>query len=93
MKITKLKNGRACRSAKKSVVLSEYILHTALVKAGVECIEILGVEVILSDSQGISESLIMHYLTLTQELNRLLNVRIINESQNVVVRRASLLLC
>ena len=77
---------------KKSVIISEYILCATLIKAGVECIEILGVEVILSDSQGISESLIMHNLTLTQELNGFFNVRVVNESQDVVVGRAGLLL-
>ena len=86
------KIGRACCSAKGSVILSKYVLHTALVKAGVERIEILGIEIILSYSQGIAKSLIMHYLTLTQELNRLFYVRVVNKSEYVVVRCARLLL-
>ncbi len=71
----------------------EQVFIAALVEAGVERVEILGVEVILSNSQGVAESLIMHYLALTQELNGLFNVGVVNESQDVVVGRASRLLC
>ena len=43
------------------------VLHSSatLVKGGVASVEILGVEVILSDSYAIAESLIMYYLSLT----------------------------
>lgn len=51
------KNGRAGCSAKKSVVFSEQVFIAALVKAGVERVEILGVEVILSDAEGIGETI------------------------------------
>ena len=46
------KKGRAYRSAKKSVVFSECVFIAALVEAGVERVEVLGVEIVLSYAEG-----------------------------------------
>lgn len=64
-----------------------------LVKAGIKCIEILGVEPVGGKSQTFTEALIMHYLTLAQELDGILYIRIIAKTQDVVICRTRLLLC
>ena len=45
--------------------LTVFRLTATFVKGGITSVEILGVEVILSDSYAIAESLIMYYLSLT----------------------------
>ena len=64
-----------------------------LVKRGVAGVKVFGVEIFLRRSQSIGEALIVNYLTLTQELDNVIHVGIIREPQNVVIGRASLLLC
>ena len=64
-----------------------------LVKGGVISVEILGIQVILRDTKGITEALVMHDLALTQKLDGLTNIRVIGHTQNVVVGHARLLLC
>ena len=68
-------------------------LPTALVKGRVAGIEILGVQIILSYAHSVGKPLKMHDLPLSKELDRITNVGIVNKSQNVVIGRASLLLC
>lgn len=76
-----------------AVILFENSFAIALVKAGVEGIEILGIQLILGNSYGIAESLIMHDLTGSEELDGITNVGIVNKAQNVVVGNARLLFC
>ena len=63
------------------------------VKRRIDRIEIFGIQIVLRDADGIAKSLIMHELTLAQEFDRLADVGIVTQTQNVVVRRARLLLC
>ena len=74
------------------IVFLHMIFEALFVKARVECVEVLAVELVGEDSEILAESLIVHNLTLTQEANRVLYVVVITESQNVVVRRTRLLL-
>ena len=70
------------------------LLFTAvLVKRGVAGVEIFGVEALLRHPQGVGKALIVNYLTLTQELDNVVHVGIVRKPQNVVIGRASLLLC
>ena len=62
------------------------------VKRGVECVEILAVELILNDSHSIAESLEMDYLALTEETERIGYIGIIRKTDEVIVGHASLLL-
>ena len=68
-------------------------LPTALVKGRVAGIEVLGVQIILSYAHSVGKPLEMHDLSLSEEFDRITNVGIVNKSQNVVIGRASLLLC
>ena len=64
----------------------------SLVKGGIEGVEILGVQMILGDAEGIGKPLIMHDLPLSEELDGLSYVGVIAEAQNVVVGDSCLLL-
>lgn len=48
---------------------------------------------ILRDTEGIAEALIMHNLALAQEFDGLTHVGIVGHTQNVIVGHARLLLC
>ena len=48
---------------------------------------------ILRDTDGVAEPLIVHDLALAEEFDRLLDVGIVNHTQDVVIGYASLLLC
>lgn len=64
-----------------------------LVERGIARIEVLGVHFIGCKSKSLSKSLIMDNLTLTQEFNRITDVRVVDQTQNVVVGRPCFLLC
>ena len=63
------------------------------VKGGIESVKILGVQIILSDAKCLAEALIVNYLALTKELDRIADIGIVNKTQNVVVGHTCLLLC
>ena len=65
----------------------------ALVKRGIDRVEILAVELFLSDSQGIAKALIVHDLALTQVAQRITHVGIVAQADEIVVGRTRLLLC
>ena len=64
----------------------------ALIEGGVAGVEVLGVEVILGDSEGIGEALIMHDLALAKESDDVADVGIIREAKDIVVGGSRLLL-
>ena len=68
-------------------------LPAILVKRGVDRVKILAVQLLLCDAEGIAEALVMHDLTRAQIFDRIANVGIVDQTQNVVVGRARLLLC
>ena len=68
-------------------------LPAALVTRGVYGVEILAVEIVLRDAEGIGESLIVNYLALAQIFERLSNVWIVNQAQKIIVGHTRLLLC
>ena len=47
----------------------------------------------MSNSQGIAKALIVHDLALTQELQGVAHVRVVNQTQEVVIGHARFLLC
>ena len=63
------------------------------VKFGVEGVEILFIEPIGQQPQVLAEALVVHHLALTQEADRVLHVIVVRQTQDVVIRRARLLLC
>ena len=64
-----------------------------LVKRRVAGVEILAVEMILSNSYSVAETLIVNYLSLAEEFYRVAHVGIVCEAQNVIVSCTRLLLC
>ena len=69
------------------------VCRAVCIKARVEGVEVFAVKVVLRDADSISESLIVDYFALTQIFYRLFYVRVVNKTQNIIVRHASLLLC
>lgn len=66
--------------------------HAILVKAGVKRIEILAVETIGGDAQPFAETLIVDDFTLPEKPERLENIRIIDQTKQIVVCGTGLLL-
>lgn len=58
----------------------------------IDCVEVFGVEVILNDSQTFAEALIVHDFALTQEADRVEDIRVVAKTDDVVVGRAGFLL-
>ena len=73
--------------------LTVFHITAVFIKRRIVGVKILAVEVVLSDSQGIAEALIMHDLPLAKELNGVAYVGIVRQAQNVVVGGACFLLC
>ena len=66
---------------------------TRFVEGRVDRVKILGIKIVLCDAKCVAETLIVHELTLAQEFDRLADVGVITQTQNVVVRCARFLLC
>ena len=65
----------------------------APVKARIERVEVLGVQSILHDPQGFTEPLEVHDLSHAQELDGLADIRILHQTQDIVIGSSRLLLC
>ena len=70
-----------------------FLYANLLIKRRVARVEVLGVEMLLSDTDAVAEALIMHDLALAEEFYRVADVGIVGEAENVIVGRARLLLC
>ena len=68
-------------------------LRRADVHSRVERIVVFGIQIILHDAQGVAKALEMHDLPRAQELERIAHIRVVDQAQQVVIGRASLLLC
>ena len=64
-----------------------------LVEAGVDIVDVFLVQPVLDQPQSLAEALEMDDLPGTQELDDVVDVRVIGKPQNVVVGDAGLLLC
>ncbi len=62
------------------------------VETGVEGIEILGIQMILCNAQGFSEALVVDDLAGTQELDGFADIRLLNQTQDIVVGGTGFLL-
>ena len=87
--------GRLEFQAVLGLFFSSAVFHpsAALVKGGVAGVEILGIQVVLGDAEGVAEPLVMHDLPLPEELDRLADVGVVAQAENVVVGHPRLLLC
>ena len=72
-----------------------FIIFSAavLVKRRVAGVEVFGIEIILRNAESIAEALIVYYFTRAEEFYRVAHVGIVRKSENIVISRASLLLC
>ena len=82
---------RKTPTAKNAVGVDSF--SAPLVKGGVAGVEVLGIEVVLGDAEGVTKPLVMHDLPLPQKLDGLADVGIVAEAEDVVVGHAGLLLC
>ena len=62
------------------------------IKSRVEGVEILGVKVILGDAEGFTEPLEVDNLPLAEEADRIADLRVLDEAEDVVVGGAGFLL-
>ena len=70
-----------------------HLSSAAPIERGVAGVEVFGVEVILGNSEGVGEALIMHDLALAQEFYCVVDVGIVRKPQDIIIGRARLLLC
>ena len=62
-----------------------------LIKARVESVKVLCIEIILRNTQRVAEALEMHDFTLAQELDRIADVRVVDQPKDIVVRKPGFL--
>ena len=68
------------------------LFAAVLVERRIARVEILRVQLILRYAESFAEPLIMHYLTLSEEADRVAHIGVVCEAEDVVVGGASLLL-
>ena len=100
-----IKNSRAFTSpavfifAKTILLMITSAVHVIVrsifirVKSGIECIEVLAVQLILRNSQRFTESLIMNNLTFSQEFDGFADIRFFDQPEDVIICAPCLLLC
>ena len=64
---------------------SSVLLAVLPIECRIVGIEVLRVQIVLGDAEGIGKPLVMHDLPLTQEFDGLLHIGIVAETENVVV--------
>ena len=69
------------------------VIPLPLIEARIISVKVLVIEVILNDTQRVTEALEVHDLAFAQELDGIGNVGIVAESKDVVIGLARLLLC
>ena len=55
------------------------------IEGRIESIKILGVKVILNDTQSLAETLEVNYFSFTQEFYRVTDVRVVCKTENVLI--------
>lgn len=78
--------------------MSLYCFHLAAtisrrVKFRVEGVEVLGVQMILNDSQTFAKPLEVHHFSLAQESDGIADLRVLDQAEDVVIGGAGFLLC
>ena len=67
--------------------------NLSLIKAGIDEVDILLVHAVLRQPQALAEALEVDYFPSTQELDDIIDVRVIAQAQDVVIGDTGLLLC
>ena len=81
------------KSKGKSTPQDVLFLSFLLVEARVYVVDIFLVQAVLGEAQAFTETLEVHDLARTQELDDVAHVRIVGKAQDIVVRHARFLLC
>ena len=76
-----------------STLTLKNVCVAAEIEARIEGVEVFAVKIVLRDAYGVAKALIVNYLTLAEILYRLLDIGVVNKTQDIVVGHASLLLC
>ena len=63
------------------------------VEGRITSVEILGVKIVLRYSYTVAEALVVNELSFSEEFDRISDVGVVCQAQNIVVSGASLLLC
>ncbi len=85
------KNAYGIKVLRSTLTLKGVRIATEI-EARVEGIEIFAVKIVLRNAYSIGKALIMHYLALAQVLYRLLDIGVVDKTQNIVICDASFLL-
>jgi hypothetical protein len=59
----------------------------------VECVKVLGIQIILNDPERFAESLEVDDFARTQEFDRFSYIGIVNETKNIIINGSRFLLC
>lgn len=83
------KNRRRVCSTPPGSVSSRLICQ----KCRIDCIKILGIQIILYNPKTLTESLEMHDFTLTKVTNRVTDIMVVYQAEDIVIGSTCLLLC
>ena len=70
-----------------------FLFRLPLIKGRIESVEILGVQPVGEDAQALAEALEMDDLPFTQKTDGRDHVRVVHQTQNIVIGGAGFLLC
>ena len=69
------------------------LFPAGFIKGRIECIEVLFVQLISSETETFTESLIMHDFPFTKELYYITHIGVVNKAEDVIIGCSRLLLC
>ena len=79
---------------KNEVALAtSFLLFPALIECRIDGIDVFLIHGIFCHVQGITETLIVHDLPLSEEFQRIAHVGIVNQAEQIVISDSRLLLC
>jgi len=81
------------RKRAESSLGSSFLLTAPDIECGVECVVVFTVEMILRDAERFTEALEVDNFALSQEFDRVADVRVIDQAEQVIIGLARLLLC
>lgn len=64
-----------------------------VVKCRIECVKVFRIQSIINPAQSLTKALEMDDFSLSQELNRITDIRVIDKTKQIIVRQSCFLLC
>ena len=68
-------------------------VRTGLVVGRIDGVEILGIQIVLGNAEGVGEALIVNDLAGSKKFDGLPDIRVVGQTENVVIGGARFLLC